>query len=326
MQHTFTAASLLFLFASACSSSVVVVPAGDGGVDAPPDAPPPDDAPDVPPPPDRPSVCTRTSDRASIEVTAPDGAAVSCASLLPGMPQSPPVSVRGVARVVDDATFEVDTCLPDAGCRPSVYRVRVTAPGLSARVIADGAFVELRYSFTRLFGCASSLSVAGVASAMPSGIIPRPQPDAGAGEDRIADAGSGTRPDDAGFAVDIGAPRPDGGSGVPVVPAGARLYLAVSDGTTSVLYDGLSMDRARTGCGVEGGGPSCGPVVPDLYMLRLRHPQRAVGLEVPMGATAAWNIPIVGGTQNLRMRNLRSFETGACDDYWNWAWWITDAR
>ncbi len=45
-----------------------------------------------------------------------------------------------------------------------------------------------------------------------------------------------------------------------------------------------------------------------------------------MGATADWSIPINGGVQSLRVRNLRSFETGACDDYWNWAWWIANAN
>jgi hypothetical protein len=355
MHRPFTAASLLVLL-GACSSSVVVVPAEDASTDVSPDQVPPDVAPDqvtpdvsedVRVPPDQPAVCTRTNDRAVFEVTTPAGAIVSCATLRPGTPAPAPASVRGVARVVDDSTFEVDTCLPDVGCRPSVYRVRVTAPGLSARAVTDGAFVELRYTFSYSFGCASSLSVAGVSSALPSGVPPLPPPDGGTGEDRIvADAGSGARPSvDAGFVADVpsapdvgsafdagalptdgGGPRPDGGGEAPRPPAGARLYLAVGDGSTEVLYDSVSIGRVRTGCGIAGGGASCGPVVPDLYQLQFRHAQRVGGPEVPMGATADWSIPINGGVQNLRVRNLRSFETGACDDYWNWAWWIANAN
>lgn len=340
MHRPLTAASLLVLL-GACSSSVVVVPADDASADVTPDQVPPDVSPDqVPPdvsedvrvPPDQPAVCTRTNDRAVFEVTTPAGAVVSCATLLPGTPAPAPASVRGVARAVDDSTFEVDTCLPDAGCRPSVYRVRVTAPGLSARAVTDGAFVELRYSLTYSFGCASSLSVAGVSSALPSGVPPALLPDGGTSGDIIADAGA--RPSaDAGFAVDVGAaptdgggPRPDSGSEVPVRPAGPRLYLALGDGSTEVLYDGVAINRIRTGCGIPGGGPSCGPIVPDLYQLQFAHAQRVGGPEVPMGASSEWVIPINGGTQNLRVRNLRSFETGACDDYWNWAWWIANTN
>ena len=333
MHRPLVVVPLLVLF-GACSSSVAVLPSEDASADVAPDGVPPDGVtpedvpPDVRVPPDQPPVCARTDDRAVFEVTTPDGTTVSCAALLPGMPTPAPVSVRGVARAVDDSVFEVDTCLPDAGCRPSVYRVRVTAPGLSARVVSDGTFVELRYTFSRSFGCSSGLSVAGVSSALPSGVPPLPPADGGTGEDRIADAGSGARPvADAGFAADIGpAWRPDGGAEVPARPAGARLYLALGDGSTNVLYDNISIGRVRTGCGIAGGGTSCGPVVPDLYQLQFRHALRTGGPEVPMGATTDWNIPITGGAQNLRVRNLRSFETGACDDYWNWAWWIADVR
>lgn len=329
MHRPLAAASLLVLL-GACSSSVVVVPPEDAGADVAPDEETPDDRPvDVRIPPDQPPVCVSTNDRAVFEVTNPAGAVVSCATLRPGMPMPALVSVRGVARVVDDGVFEVDTCLPDAGCRPSVYRVRVTAPGLSARAVSDGAFVELRYTFSYSFGCASSLSVAGVASALPSGVPPLPPPDGGAGADRIV-ADAGARPSfDAGFVADA-APRDvgstvDGSGEVPRPPAGARLYLALGEGSTNVLYEGVAVHRIRTGCGVPGGGASCGPTVPDLYQLQFVHAQR-VGPTVPMGAAADWTIPITSGAQNLRVRNLRSFETGACDDYWNWAWWIANAN
>jgi hypothetical protein len=41
-------------------------------------------------------------------------------------------------------------------------------------------------------------------------------------------------------------------------------------------------------------------------------------VRVYMGDTASW----VLGASSYTIRNLRSFQSPACDDYWNWAYWI----
>ena len=41
-------------------------------------------------------------------------------------------------------------------------------------------------------------------------------------------------------------------------------------------------------------------------------------LLVPMGQALPWTV----GGQNVVVRNHRSFVTGYCDDYWNWAFTV----
>jgi len=44
----------------------------------------------------------------------------------------------------------------------------------------------------------------------------------------------------------------------------------------------------------------------------------ATSLTVPMGQSVPWTV----SGQNLMVRNHRSYSTGWCDDYWNWAFTI----
>ena len=41
---------------------------------------------------------------------------------------------------------------------------------------------------------------------------------------------------------------------------------------------------------------------------------------VAMGATEQF----VASGRTFRARNLRSFQTEWCDDYWNWAYWVVE--
>ena len=45
---------------------------------------------------------------------------------------------------------------------------------------------------------------------------------------------------------------------------------------------------------------------------------RAPPLRVYMSDTASWTL----GASTYTVHNLRSFQSIACDDYWNWAYWI----
>jgi hypothetical protein len=46
-------------------------------------------------------------------------------------------------------------------------------------------------------------------------------------------------------------------------------------------------------------------------------------IAVMEGETVHFPVPLGDTTQTVTFRNLRSFQTGNCDDYWDWAWWAT---
>ena len=48
-------------------------------------------------------------------------------------------------------------------------------------------------------------------------------------------------------------------------------------------------------------------------------------LPVYQGETKAFDVIEGGALKTLLFRNLKSFETGWCDDYWNWAYWAVPA-
>lgn len=104
-----------------------------------------------------------------------------------------------------------------------------------------------------------------------------------------------------------GTPNPYDGS--------ERLYLAAADGVASSLADApISVEPIPLGCSEI-------PYADD-YLLRfsmLAAP--GVSADVYMGFTGYMSSPI----DYLAARNLRSFETGAEDDYWNWAYWVAPA-
>lgn len=102
------------------------------------------------------------------------------------------------------------------------------------------------------------------------------------------------------------------------VMGGDFLWLAAADGAAQA-FDGapFGIESIPLGC-YPNEQPGCGKH--EDYQLRFTDAQNAANaVVVPMGqlgylGTAAeyWSI-----------KNLRSFETGMCDDYWNWAYWVS---
>jgi hypothetical protein len=74
------------------------------------------------------------------------------------------------------------------------------------------------------------------------------------------------------------------------------------------------------GCGTS--GQSCGPTVQDSYRFDVLGATVTSVFEGEMDVVSATD---VGGPISVLFRNLRSYESGWCDDYWNYAWWATQA-
>lgn len=99
-----------------------------------------------------------------------------------------------------------------------------------------------------------------------------------------------------------------GGSLPWVVVAGADGVSSAPEGAP------FSIDAVALGCvGVDQG---CG--IEDDFRLDFTTPSGTV--PVHQGETSWINLPDEP-MAGLVVRNLRSFETGWCDDYWNWGWW-----
>jgi len=101
----------------------------------------------------------------------------------------------------------------------------------------------------------------------------------------------------------------------------AKTYLVASDGfsapTSKMASTGIAVSPTRLGCATRDGG-SCGTQVPlDSYTFEFSA-SGSPALTVPMGQSLPW---VVSG-QNVIVRNHRSYESGKCDDYWNWAFTI----
>jgi hypothetical protein len=102
-----------------------------------------------------------------------------------------------------------------------------------------------------------------------------------------------------------------------ITTTAGRLLLVVVDGAgpfdTGSPY---GVERIRLGCSSEKG---CGSVPPDDYALEFTGLTGPPPLRVHMGETG----PGTNGESSLRVRNLRSFQSEACDDYWNFAYTIS---
>lgn len=98
----------------------------------------------------------------------------------------------------------------------------------------------------------------------------------------------------------------------PVTPE-RRLWLAGADGTAQTLQDSpFGIEKLPLGC--SEGTPG------DDYALRFfPASDPAGGVTVGMGQTAYLE---VGTNDAWILRNLRSYESGVPDDFWNWAYWI----
>jgi hypothetical protein len=101
--------------------------------------------------------------------------------------------------------------------------------------------------------------------------------------------------------------------------ASETILLAVFDGgggfADSPPY---TVTRVALGCshGPVCGGPSS---FSDIYAFEFSGPSAStVRVRVYMGETAHWTL----GASTYTVRNLRSFQSEACDDYWNWAYTI----
>ncbi len=120
-----------------------------------------------------------------------------------------------------------------------------------------------------------------------------------------------------GIAVETNAPAGDAGTS-----AEPGLLFSVGEGArppTNIVT--VSFDKID--CSYPWKSKSCGGVGDDevgIYAMTARAPFLAHPLTVRMGRTA--QSAISGSARVFRERNLRSYQTDGCDDYWNWAGWV----
>jgi hypothetical protein len=105
----------------------------------------------------------------------------------------------------------------------------------------------------------------------------------------------------------------------------ARVWLAGSDSVVNQAFPApFSVARQELFCNpspsmAQGCG---GDVPPDDYAFRFTPQSANPPLVLATGETGAMDLTVGSGElQHLTVHNLRSYQTLACDDYWNWAWW-----
>jgi len=100
-----------------------------------------------------------------------------------------------------------------------------------------------------------------------------------------------------------------------------RLLLDASDGSpVPVQGSPIWVETVGLGCYPDV-QPGC--TVKEDYVLRFfQLGNEGNEISVPMGTTDSWKILIPDGEYPITVRNLRSFETGNCDDYWNWGYYV----
>jgi hypothetical protein len=99
--------------------------------------------------------------------------------------------------------------------------------------------------------------------------------------------------------------------------SGDFMWLAGADGTSETFAEApFSISPIAQGC-YPNEPPGCGPH--EDYQLQFSDAvSPAMSVVVPMGQTTFLN----GAKEYWTIRNLRSFESGNCDDYWNWGYWV----
>lgn len=102
-------------------------------------------------------------------------------------------------------------------------------------------------------------------------------------------------------------------------PAQAGLYLAADDGGGSVSEMPYRVNRVLLDCDMFPKGSVCSEN-PGLYKMEFDFDD-ASWVVVRMGEERSTSYR----QGSLSIRNLRSFETGYCDDYTNWAHWVVNA-
>ncbi len=94
---------------------------------------------------------------------------------------------------------------------------------------------------------------------------------------------------------------------------GSSVYFAGTDRTVQNLDSPFAVTEVALGCDES---PGCGGLPPDDYALVFTVGPGDPGTTIGMGQTATVYAP-----GPFDVRNLRSYQTANCDDYWNWAWW-----
>ncbi|MBK7401838.1 MAG: hypothetical protein IPJ34_37700 [Myxococcales bacterium] len=96
---------------------------------------------------------------------------------------------------------------------------------------------------------------------------------------------------------------------------GGKIYLAGGDGDDPTLP--FAIDKVRQHCLPEG-TPTCGgSAAPDHYAYRF-----AGTATIGMGETTTFT----AAGQKFEARNLRAYYLGWCDEYWDYAFWLTSAK
>lgn len=114
-------------------------------------------------------------------------------------------------------------------------------------------------------------------------------------------------------------------AGVPNPYPGSQLWLVAADGEPMTFDDTpFAVETEALGCYPDE-PPQCD--IHEDYTFRFRdvdEPGNAI--VVPMGETFGyWTLTSGAQSETLAIRNLRSFSSGWCDDYWNWAYWVMPA-
>ena len=104
------------------------------------------------------------------------------------------------------------------------------------------------------------------------------------------------------------------------VMSGDYVYLVGADGSPTT-FDGtpFSITSVALGCYPEE-PPGCGSA--DDYLLRFL-PNGGPPVDIAMGQT---QMLVASPARYFDAKNLRSFETGWCDDYWNWSYWAVELQ
>lgn len=99
------------------------------------------------------------------------------------------------------------------------------------------------------------------------------------------------------------------------------VWFAGADGTTDVLPGSpFVIEPQALGCYPDA-PPDCGPK-DDYQLLFTSLAIPGYTKAVSMGNTIEWALKDPNG-RFLLIRNLRSYSSGFCDDYWNWAYWMS---
>lgn len=229
------------------------------------------------------NICARTHGHASISVTSMNGAEVDCYHVTNVDGGAPPLSTA----------IGIDGQIEDV--TPTSFKINTCPPNANC------------VNFTTF-----KVQAPGLALALPAGTFVQ-----------VHYAFSKNYTCTQAIEVDslaawAGLPNPE--------PLGNRLLLAVVDGafggskTDNSVYE---VHPAALGCDPDAGA-GCGGPKPDEYALDfapVANPGHKV--RVYMGKTKTLDLMQTQAPSFWRITNLRSYQTTACDDYWNFAWTIT---